>query len=98
MTKDIQLALHAHLNQAIQATQTGNLQILNEQLEAFSREWKKEPSLEQFNTALELLSDSKKSANYEVCAHWWMGYIQDICISPQIDKYSSEISDGTGYQ
>ncbi|KAF9436887.1 hypothetical protein BGZ76_002688 [Entomortierella beljakovae] len=89
MAKDIQLALHAYLSQASQAT---SLQNLNEHLEAFSREWKKEPSLEQFDTALGLLLDSKKSPNYEPCALWWMGYVQDICQSTQIDRYSTDLS------
>ncbi|KAF9352007.1 hypothetical protein BGX26_010092 [Mortierella sp. AD094] len=86
---DIQLALHAHLSQANQASDP---QILARHLEAFSSEWRREPSLEHFDTALRLLHDSKKSANYETCALWWMGYLQEICLNTHIDKYSIELS------
>ncbi|KAG0000549.1 hypothetical protein BGZ79_005800 [Entomortierella chlamydospora] len=90
-TNDIQLALHAHLSQANQANDP---QILAKHLEAFSSEWRKEPSLEHFDTALGLLRDSRKSANYETWALWWMGYLQEICLNTHIDKYSIELSNG----
>ncbi|KAG0365851.1 Symplekin tight junction protein C terminal-domain-containing protein [Gamsiella multidivaricata] len=90
VTKDIQLALHAHLSQASLAA---NQDDLARHLETFSRDWKQEPTLEQFDTALGLLRDSKESLSSETIALWWLRYLQDIALSNHIEKYSTELSD-----
>ncbi|KAG0306624.1 hypothetical protein BGZ98_002041 [Dissophora globulifera] len=90
VTKDIQLALQAHLAQASQATQ---LQDLAKHLDAFSRDWKKEPTLEQFDASLTLLRESRRSPNADTIALWWMTFIQDIVINNHIDRHSAELGE-----
>lgn len=90
---DIQLALHSYLSQASLAS---NQQDLARCLEAFSRDWKQEPTLEQFDNALGLLRESRGSPHNETISLWWMGFLQDITLSNHIDTYSAELNDGMG--
>ncbi|KAG0203738.1 hypothetical protein BGX28_004086 [Mortierella sp. GBA30] len=88
--QDIQLALHAHLNHASLATNHQDLKI---HLDNFARDWKLEPTLEQFDAALGLLRDTRRSPNSEIVSLWWMGYIQDIVLSDYIPTFSPELSE-----
>ncbi|KAF9313008.1 hypothetical protein BG003_005695 [Podila horticola] len=84
-SRDIQLELQEHLNNATLTTDT---QKLVQHLAAFSRDWKLEPSLDQLDSALQLLSETRQGANFEAVALWWLGYIQDIAISSSIPRLS----------
>ena len=90
---DIQLTLQAHLNHASVATSP---QELSDHLAAFSRDWKKEPTLEQFDAGLSLLRDQNSPASSETVSLWWLGYVQLCVLSEQIDTLSSELTHGTG--
>jgi len=90
-TRDIQLALHSYLGQASLAS---NQQDLTRNLEAFTRDWKQEPTLEQFDTALGLLRDSRGSPRSETVSLWWMGFLQDVVLSDHIETYSAELRAG----
>jgi len=91
-SQDLQLVLHAHLNHATVATTP---QELTKHLQAFTRDWKKEPSLDQFDAALGLLLEAKRSpTNLELVALWWVGYLQDIVLSEAVDSFSVEFKDG----
>ena len=91
-SQDLQLVLHAHLNHA---TVAANPQELTKHLQAFTRDWKKEPSLDQFDAALGLLQEARKSPNnMEIVAPWWISYLQDIALSDNIDTFSVELRDG----
>ncbi|KAI1310827.1 hypothetical protein EDD11_003643 [Mortierella claussenii] len=87
---DLQLVLHGHLNQALMAPSP---QDVAKHLTSFTRDWKKEPTLEHFDAALGLLRDLKRSPSDETVALWWMGYLQDICLNSHINKLSPEIVD-----
>ncbi|KAG0353419.1 hypothetical protein BG005_007290 [Podila minutissima] len=84
-SRDIQLALQEHLNNATLATDTEKLV---QHLAAFSRDWKLEPSLDQLDSALQLLSETRQGASFEAVALWWLGYIQDIALSGIIPRLS----------
>ncbi|KAG0037355.1 hypothetical protein BGZ82_002692, partial [Podila clonocystis] len=84
-SRDIQLELQEHLNNATLATDTEKLV---QHLAAFSRDWKLEPSLNQFDNALQLLSETRQGANFEAVALWWLGYIQDIALSRIMPRLS----------
>ncbi|KAF9351105.1 hypothetical protein BGX34_000804 [Mortierella sp. NVP85] len=87
-TRDIQLALHSYLGQASLAS---NQQDLTRNLEAFTRDWKQEPTLEQFDTALGLLRDSRGSPRSETVSLWWMNFLQDVVLCDHIETYSAEL-------
>ncbi|KAG0234403.1 Symplekin tight junction protein C terminal-domain-containing protein [Mortierella sp. GBAus27b] len=89
-SRDIQLALQSYLGQASLAN---NQQDLNRNLDAFSRDWKQEPTLEQFDTALGLVHESRGSPHGETIALWWMGFLQDIVLNDHIETYSPELND-----
>ncbi|KAG0369362.1 hypothetical protein BGX24_002442, partial [Mortierella sp. AD032] len=90
-SQDLQLVLHAHLNHASVAA---NPQELTKHLQAFTRDWKKEPSLDQFDAALGVLQEAKRSPNnLEMVALWWIGYVQDIVLSETIDTFSVDLKD-----
>ncbi|KAF9089440.1 hypothetical protein BGX29_012050 [Mortierella sp. GBA35] len=90
-SQDLQLVLHAHLNHA---TVAANPQELTKHLQSFTRDWKKEPSLDQFDAALGLLQDARKSPNnMEIVAPWWISYLQNITLSDSIDTFSVELRD-----
>lgn len=91
-SRDIQLELQEHLNNATLTTDT---QKLVQHLAAFSRDWKLEPSLDQLDSALQLLSETRQGANFEAVALWWLGYIQDIAISSSIPRLSPALGQGT---
>jgi hypothetical protein len=92
-SQDLQLVLHAHINHASVAT---NSQELTKHLQAFTRDWKKEPSLEQFDAALGLMQEARRSTNnLEMVALWWISYVQDIVLSEAIDTFSLDFKDGT---
>lgn len=92
-SQDLQLVLHAHLNHA---TVAANPQELTKHLQAFKRDWKKEPSLEQFDAALGVMQEARRSTNnLEMVALWWIGYLQDIALSEAIDTFSVDLRDGT---
>ncbi|GJJ67861.1 symplekin [Entomortierella parvispora] len=86
---DIQLSLQAHLNHASVAASP---QELSDHLAAFSRDWKQEPTLEQFDAGLSLLRDQKSPASVETVSLWWLGYVQLCVLSEQIDTFSPELS------
>ncbi|KAF9181168.1 hypothetical protein BGZ51_005102 [Haplosporangium sp. Z 767] len=86
--QDVQLVLQAHLNQASLAT---NPQDLAKHLDAFSRDWKQEPTTDHFDSAIGLLRETKRSLNGETVAIWWAGYLQNIILSDHIDTYSVEL-------
>ncbi|KAG0044496.1 hypothetical protein BGZ83_010276 [Gryganskiella cystojenkinii] len=85
---DIQLTLQAHLNRATLAT---TAQELSDHLTAFSRDWKQEPTLEQFEAGLGLLRDQTRPDAKEVASLWWLGYVQDCVLSDQIATFSPEL-------
>ncbi|KAK3841844.1 MAG: Symplekin tight junction protein C terminal-domain-containing protein [Linnemannia gamsii] len=90
-SQDLQLVLHAHLNHASVAA---NPQELTKHLQAFTRDWKKEPSLDQFDAALGVLQEAKRSPNnLEMVALWWISYVQDIVLSETIDTFSVDLKD-----
>ncbi|KAF9933806.1 hypothetical protein FBU30_004404 [Linnemannia zychae] len=90
-SQDLQLVLHAHLNHASVAT---NPQELAKHLQAFTRDWKKEPSLDQFDAAVGMLQEAKRSPNnLEMVALWWASYLQDIVLNETIDKFSIDLRD-----
>ncbi|OAQ31860.1 hypothetical protein K457DRAFT_135648 [Linnemannia elongata AG-77] len=90
-SQDLQLVLHAHLNHATVAT---NPQELTKHLQAFTRDWKKEPSLDQFDAALGVMQEARRSTNnLEMVALWWIGYLQDIALSEAIDTLSFDLRD-----
>lgn len=91
-SRDIQLALQEHLNNATLATDTEKLV---QHLAAFSRDWKLEPSLDQLDSALQLLSETRQGASFEAVALWWLGYIQDIALSGIIPRLSPGLGQGT---
>ncbi|KAF9209328.1 hypothetical protein BGZ59_010161 [Podila verticillata] len=84
-SRDIQLELQEHLNNATLTTDTEKLVT---HLAAFTRDWKLEPSLDQLDSALQLLSETRQGINFEVVALWWLGYIQDIALSNTIPRQS----------
>ncbi|KAG0020520.1 hypothetical protein BGZ81_009301 [Podila clonocystis] len=84
-SRDIQLELQEHLSNATLATDTEKLV---QHLAAFSRDWKLEPSLIQFDSALQLLSETRQGASFEAVALWWLGYIQDIALNRSIPRLS----------
>ncbi|KAF9942183.1 hypothetical protein BGZ67_002820 [Mortierella alpina] len=86
---DIQLALHAHLNNASLAP---NHHDLKRHLDDFSRDWKKEPTLNQFDASLRLLRESRGGPNSEIVALWWAGYIQDAVLNDHIATLSPELN------
>ncbi|KAF9582624.1 hypothetical protein BGW38_010959 [Lunasporangiospora selenospora] len=87
---DIQLTLQAHLNHATLAT---NAQDLNKHLDAFTRDWRLEPSLEQFDTVLGLLRDSRRLESGETVALWWLNYVHELVLNDHIDPLSTELID-----
>ncbi|CAO3566876.1 unnamed protein product [Mortierella alpina] len=87
--QDIQLALHAHLNNASLAT---NHLDLRRHLDDFSRDWKKEPTLDQFDASLRLLRESRGGPNSEIVSLWWTGYIQDAVLNDHIATLSPELN------
>ncbi|KAF8940510.1 hypothetical protein BGZ47_007713 [Haplosporangium gracile] len=90
-SQDLQLVLHAHLNHA---TVAANPQELTKHLQAFTRDWKKEPSLDQFDAALGVMQEAKRSTNnLEMVALWWISYLQDIALSETIDTFSVDLKD-----
>ncbi|KAF9124535.1 hypothetical protein BGW39_008123 [Mortierella sp. 14UC] len=90
-SQDLQLVLHAHLNHASVAA---NPQELTKHLQAFTRDWKKEPSLEQFDAALGLVQEARRSTNnLEMVALWWISYVQEIALSEAIDTFSVDLKD-----
>lgn len=91
-SRDIQLELQEHLNNATLATDTEKLVT---HLAAFTRDWKLEPSLDQLDSALQLLSETRQGINFEVVALWWLGYIQDIALSNTIPRHSPALGQGT---
>jgi hypothetical protein len=94
-THDIQLTLQAHLNHASVAT---SQQELEGHLDAFSRDWKQEPTLEQFDAGLSLLRDQKSPATNESVSLWWLGYVQDCVLSEHIGTLSPELNQGMKLQ
>lgn len=90
--QDIQLALHAHLNNASLAS---NHNDLKRHLDDFSRDWKKEPTLDQFDASLRLLRETRGGPNSETVSLWWAGYIQDSVLNDHIATLSPELSQGT---
>jgi len=91
-SRDIQLELQEHLNNATLATDTEKLVT---HLTAFTRDWKLEPSLDQLDSALQLLSETRQGTNFELVALWWLGYIQDIALSNTIPRLSPALGQGT---
>ncbi|KAF9289988.1 hypothetical protein BGZ68_008189 [Mortierella alpina] len=87
--QDIQLALHAHLNNASLAT---NHNDLKRHLDDFSRDWKKEPTLDQFDASLRLLRETRGGPNSETVSLWWAGYIQDAVLNDHIATLSPELN------
>ncbi|KAG9320810.1 hypothetical protein KVV02_004653 [Mortierella alpina] len=86
---DIQLALHAHLNNASLAP---NHHDLKRHLDDFSRDWKKEPTLNQFDASLRLLRESRGGPNSEIVSLWWAGYIQDAVLNDHTATLSPEFN------
>ncbi|KAF9571652.1 hypothetical protein EC968_000320 [Mortierella alpina] len=87
--QDIQLALHAHLNNASLAS---NHHDLKRHLDDFSRDWKKEPTLDQFDASLRLLRESRGGPNSEIVSLWWAGYLQDAVLNDHIATLSPELN------
>ncbi|KAG0240085.1 hypothetical protein BGW41_007178 [Actinomortierella wolfii] len=80
---DIQLTLHAYIHDASLAVDP---KAQSQHLDAFTQDWHKEPSLEQFDSALALVRDSRQQGpeNLYIVVNWFMGYLQDIALESNL--------------
>ncbi|KAF9975521.1 hypothetical protein BGZ73_000825 [Actinomortierella ambigua] len=88
---DIQLTLHAYIHDASLAADPV---AQSKHLDAFTQEWRKEPSLEQFDSALALVRDARQlgSENLYVVTNWFLGYLQDIALESSVHHDTHQLA------